>query len=204
MQSRWLETWQRLGVSAPEGVFSRLTTLYAEPHRKYHTFQHLAECFSLYDTLSTPLQDGPAVELALWFHDALYSTISADNEEASAALARQVLADAGVAPSTIALTSQLILATRHEAAAGSGMEELVLLDVDLSILGAPARRYEEFESQIRAEYHWVPESIFRDRRASLLQGFLARAPLYQIPEIRLQLEERARQNLANAIEKLTR
>lgn len=204
MQSRWLKTWQPLGVTAPNGVFAQLTTLYSEPHRKYHTLQHLAECFSLYDAVTTEPKNGPAVELAIWFHDAIYDTSAMDNEEASAVLATQTLAKAGLVQPLVALVSQLILSTRHDAVSSSSIEALVLQDVDLSILGAPASRYEEFEVQIRSEYHWVPDSIFRDRRSEILKGFLARPTIYQLPQIRAQLEQRARQNLAAAIERLAR
>lgn len=38
----------------------------------------------------------------------------------------------------------------------------LLLDVDLSILGATTARFGEHESQVRFEYSWVPEAAYRD------------------------------------------
>jgi len=47
----------------------------------------------------------------------------------------------------------------------------LLVDVDLSILGQPKARFDEYERQIRAEYGWVPEKIFGTKRAEILQRF---------------------------------
>ncbi len=204
MQSRWLKTWQRIGIGAPEGAFTELSARYSESHRKYHTLQHLAECFALYDSITTVPKNEPAVELAIWFHDAVYNTSATDNEEASALLARRTLVDAGLPLPTNDLVFQLILATRHLASDCSTVEEMVLLDVDLSILGASPCRFAEFESQIRTEYHWVPENQFREGRAAILKRFLARPSIYQLPQVRDELEQRARQNLMSAIALLER
>ncbi len=43
---RWHATWQGLGVaegSAP--LYREVISGYSEPHRHYHTAQHLDECF---------------------------------------------------------------------------------------------------------------------------------------------------------------
>jgi predicted metal-dependent HD superfamily phosphohydrolase len=202
MQSRWNKTWQQLGIRAPEGAFAELSARYSESHRRYHTLQHLTECFALFDSLTTVPMNVPAVELALWFHDAIYDTRATDNEEASANLGTQVLLDAGCSMPVVALVRQLILATRHEGDPGTSIETMVLLDVDLSILGATPDRFEAFEAQIRAEYHWVPSQRFREGRAAILRRLLARASIYQLPQIRSKLEAPARRNLAAALARL--
>ena len=51
-------------------LYDALLARYSEPRRRYHTLQHLAECFAAFD-----------VELALWFHDAIYNTRRSDNEQ---------------------------------------------------------------------------------------------------------------------------
>jgi len=202
MQSRWLKTWQRLGIGAPEGVFATLNARYSESHRKYHTLQHLAECFALFDSVATVPKNESAVELAIWFHDVVYDTSAADNEPASAILAKQTLSAAGLPLLLCEQVSNLILATRHDSVGDSTIEERVLLDVDLSILGAAPSRFSEFETQIRTEYCWVSESEFRAGRAAILKRFLARPFIYRLPQIRTKLEIRARRNLMDAIARL--
>jgi predicted metal-dependent HD superfamily phosphohydrolase len=204
MQSRWRKTWQKLGDGAEEGAFTELTARYAEAHRKYHTLQHLAECFALYDSLTTVSMNESAVELAIWYHDAVYDPRATNNEEASATLAKQVLTSAGVPEPLVDRVSELILSTRHDTSGTSTIEEMVLLDVDLSILGAAPSRFFEYESQIRAEYCWVPEDQFRAARAGILRRFLDRTSIYQLPQVRASREECARRNLAAALARLER
>ena len=52
-----------------------LTRRYAEPHRHYHTLEHVAGM--LYEGRAFPLDDGQV--LAVWFHDAVYDARRSDN-----------------------------------------------------------------------------------------------------------------------------
>ena len=201
MLSRWNATWQQLGVNAPEHAYDHLIAAYAEPHRRYHTTQHLAEVFAFYDSVAPAVGKSPLVELAVWFHDVVYNTRATNNEAASAAYATQVLVAAGLPSAACREVSNLIFATRHDSLATSPGEQL-LLDVDLSILGAEPARFAEYEIQIRREYEWVPEQQFRTTRSAILQQFLARKFIFQVPEIRGRLELRARENLASSIAEL--
>ena len=60
-------------------------------------------------------------------------------------------------------------------------------------------RFQAFEQQVREEYAWVPEPLFRQKRAEVLEGFLGRPQLYRTPALREALEAQARVNLADAI-----
>ena len=52
-------------------------------------------------------------------------------------------------------------------------DEALLVDIDLAILGAAEERFAQYEAQIRAEYAWVDDALFRSRRREVLTGFLA-------------------------------
>src|SRR5580765_3934565 len=92
-QDRWLRLWHGAGASDdPEMWYQRLTQAYAEPHRHYKNQQHIAECLTDFDAGRHLAQQPIAVELALWFHDAVYDPKADDNEEQSAALAKSCLA----------------------------------------------------------------------------------------------------------------
>jgi predicted metal-dependent HD superfamily phosphohydrolase len=97
--------------------------------------------------------------------------------------------------------SELILATRHATSEGSA-DHAVLLDTDLSILGASPARFIEYESQVRREYSWVPEEGFRKTRAAILARFLERPRIYATDHFAHLLELQARSNLRNSIERL--
>ena len=80
----------------------------------------------------------------------------------------------------------------------------LLVDIDLSILGASAERFFEYEDQIRQEYAWVPEDIFRTKRAEILERFLDRDVIYRTPKFYQTHEKQARANLRASLERLRR
>lgn len=97
-----------------------------------------------------------------------------------------------------ALVRDLVLVTRHSGSPVS-VDEQVLVDIDLSILGADTPRFDEYERQIRAEYSYVPGFLFRRKRKQILQSFLDRPVIYSTAVLRYRLEARARENLGRAI-----
>ena len=203
LASRWCALWAELGLAIPPGAdFASLLARYREAHRAYHTDQHIGECLAWLDEVQSQAGSRTTLELAIWYHDAIYRPGRSDNEEASANLASQDLLAAG-APGTLgADVASLIRWTAHEAAPPPG-DATLLVDIDLAILGASAARYAEYESQIRSEYRWVPEFLFRRRRAELLRAFLARPRLYATPLFFDRLEQPARHNLAESIRVLS-
>ncbi len=78
----------------------------------------------------------------------------------------------------------------------------LLMDVDLSILGQPERRFQQFEAQIRQEYDWGPAEIFAQKRAKILERFLGREKIYSTGRFFDKYEQQARANLQVAIRKL--
>lgn len=183
-------------------VWSDLVERYAEPQRAYHTAQHLAECLTLFDGVRD--QVGPPaaeIELALWFHDAVYDVHGSDNEARSAELAATALRAAGAREPSVEAVCRLVLATRH-AAPPATPDECWLIDIDLAILGAEAARFDEYEAQIRREYGFVPADAFATRRRALLRAFLARSRLYATAHFHALLETRARANLQRSLERL--
>jgi predicted metal-dependent HD superfamily phosphohydrolase len=191
-RERFEALWRTHGLpslSAP--LFDALVRAYGEPHRAYHTAQHIDECLAQLD-----LAGGHAgVELALWFHDAVYDTRSHDNELRSAEWA---VREIGASNPLARRIHDLILATKHDAAPATADAQL-LVDVDLSILGAPRERFLEYESQVRREYAWVPSFLFRRERAKILQSFLARPSIDSTAFFRESLEQRARENLTASL-----
>ena len=169
---------------------------YAEPHRAYHTLQHLEECFALFD--ETSAAHAGEVLLALWFHDAIYDPKADDNEAASARWGAEVLAAAGAEPEVVERFRGLVLTTRHDAQPSS-TDAALLADIDLAILGAAPARFAEYEEQVRREYAHVPGFLFRRERARILQRFLARPAIYSTPYFRQRFETQARANIERTL-----
>ena len=202
LEARWHATWADLGLPSPgSGALEALLARYREPARAYHTTRHLEECFAQFDLARGLAAEPGEVQLALWFHDAVYDTRSAENEERSAAWADRVLAGVGAPDQVRRRVRGLILATRHAAEPETDDARLVV-DIDLSILGAPPPRFGEYEAQVRREYGWVPEPVFRQARAKILRAFLARPFVYATGFFRNRLEASARANLEASLARL--
>ena len=198
----WRQTWARLGVpAADEGLFDDLCARYSEPHRKYHTIRHLDECFEKLRELRADAIHPGEIEFALWFHDAIYDVKRQDNEEKSADWARSSILAAGLSMAIAERVHSLVMATCHNAVPSNADEE-ILVDVDLSILGATKHRFDEYEEQIRAEYSWVPGFLFRSKRRGILRAFLERPVIFNTRKFLEAYEARARENLERSIKKL--
>jgi predicted metal-dependent HD superfamily phosphohydrolase len=200
-RERWHRLMSQWGTPASDDTYFKLLAIYSEPHRRYHTADHIDDCLAqLDDTLS--IAEAPEeVELALWFHDAIYDAISSTNEARSAEWASGFLKSAKVDDERSSRVASYILATRHSAEPKSGDAALVV-DIDLSILGRDMPEFEAYEKAIREEYKWVPMLIYRRKRVEILQSFLDRPAIYQTGHFRERFEQQARNNLHWAIRDL--
>ena len=201
---QWVATWRALGVEESPGlrrVHDDVLARYAEPNRHYHTVQHLTECFARLSEIRELAEHPGEVELALWFHDAIYDVRRSDNEDKSAAWARDAAVTAGVASEIAQRVHALVMFTRH-AAVPTGVDAKVLVDVDLSILGADDARFDEYELQVRKEYEWVPGFLFRRNRKKVLREFLARPRIFSTTPFMKRYEQQARSNIRRSLEKL--
>lgn len=200
----WLRSWAELGIPASaqlQDLFAEITARYAEPHRFYHTSQHLAECFERWSNLREQARHPAEVEVALWFHDAVYDTHSDSNEAHSADLALEAALRLGVGTLPAQRIYGLVMVTRH-ATMPVGQDAQLITDTDLAILGAESTRFAEYEGQVRKEYTWVPENIFREQRANILRGLLQRPYIFSTDLFRARYEHQARENIRQSLEVL--
>ena len=196
--NHWLLLAERTGiVGNAVGWHERLVKAYGEPQRAYHSLQHLEECLCVLDEAKGLMQQPDLIEMALWFHDAVYDPKSGENEALSAAMALEALGGT----STAREVARLILLTKSHQP-GEGPDDAWIIDIDLAIFAQSAPRVLEYEKQIREEYDWVPEVVYREKRAEVLAGFLKREPIYQTPWARERFEAQAKENLRALIASL--
>ena len=127
----------------------------------------------------------------------------------SAAWAARSLLRAGADSDAAQRVHDLVMATQHgftketaPAALGSSPDAQLLVDIDLSILGSSAERFERYDQDVRREYAWVPGFRYQEARAQVLQSFLDRPRLYLGEYAVALLEAQARINLAAALSRL--
>ncbi len=172
---------------------------YSVPSRAYHSLQHLNECLAEFDgaKVAGGMKNPDLLEMALWFHDAVYDSKSSQNEALSARMAMQALGDTDDAREV----AQLIMVTQTHQPSG-GADDAWIIDIDLSIFGQSPARIAEYEEQIREEYTWVPGPVYREKRAEILASFLSRERIYLTDYFHCRLDTAARKNLGHLITQL--
>jgi predicted metal-dependent HD superfamily phosphohydrolase len=206
LQTEWVRLLAGFGVPAGAAypVFDQLVAAHGAPERHYHNLEHLGEMLRVASRLAAHGDDPAAVQLAIWFHDAVYDPRAKDNEARSADLAATSLAPLGVPAPTIDRVASLVMATAHLASAEppADRDAAVLLDADLAILGAAEERYRRYAADIRKEYAFVPDADYRAGRAAVLKLFLDRPRIFHTRVMFEEGEQRARANLAAELKDL--
>jgi len=179
----------------PSEVVHDLGRRYAEPHRAYHTDDHIAEVLRLFDWAAerTGWCEPVDVYLAIVFHDVIYDPLASDNEARSAAFARDTIGASARTQALIALTARH--ATLSVADVEGDSDAAQFLDCDIAILGAPPERFDAYDATIAAEYCTVPTDMFRAGRGAFLRTLLARPRIFLSELFHAELDDHARANL---------
>jgi predicted metal-dependent HD superfamily phosphohydrolase len=194
--ARWTAACIDAGIVPSESDYRRVRRAWRGMGRHYHTLAHLESCLRELDGARDLALRPAEVELALWFHDAVYRGWRRDNEARSADLAASMLRAAPA--ESVERIRQMILATKHDDMGFSGDTALVI-DIDLSILGAPPEEYLRFEKAIRREYWWVPRARYVAGRSKILERILGRGAIYTHDPFYDRYESVARANLAGEL-----
>jgi len=220
----WDAAWRAIGRPPSAGLLDELMSAWSEPHRHHHDQGHLRECLGLWARWRGHSERPAEVAIALWFHDAVHdpqASQAASNELGSAAWAARSLVRAGTESDTAQRIHDRVMSTspltqcdapptQRDAPATprSDPDGKLLVDIDLSILGSPAARFERYDEDVRRESAWVPGHRYREARAQVLQRFLDRPRLdrprlYHCEHAVALLERQARTNLAAALSRLS-
>ncbi|MCI4062990.1 metal-dependent phosphohydrolase [Micromonospora sp. R77] len=205
---RWRDAARAAGATDPGAVDragERLLAGWREPHRHYHTLDHLLAVLDVVDAYAGLARRPALVRLAAWAHDAVYDPRAAGdaNERASADLAAGLLAAAGTPADAVTEVRRLVLLTAGHTVTAGDPDGALLCDADLAILAAPPARYDRYAAAVRREYAHVPEPDFRAGRARVLTALLALPARYRLPPLHARWEAAARANLTRELAALT-
>ncbi len=190
------------------GQFQSLASLYGNPARKYHTLRHIAEGLSDLQEVKRQVENPLALTLAWIYHDGVYDTLKKDNEQQSAALLENDCVVLHFPNSFIKYAKDLVLLTEHFRSPPLSLrvDQQIMLDTDLAILGSSENRFRQYCNGIQQEYQWAVDQfgleIYSQRRAKVLESFEQRSPLYHTPFFREKYEARAKENLRKEIKQL--
>ncbi|MCR5887613.1 hypothetical protein LRS06_07445 [Hymenobacter sp. J193] len=203
MQTTMAARWEQLTAPiVPDearrvGVLRQLTELYTGSGRHYHTLTHVQDLLQTIDEHADNLQEVAVVQLAAWFHDAIYNPLRSDNEARSAELARDFLRHSNWPAARQERVALLIERTQDhtQPQPPHGTDLHFFLDADLQVLGRPEAEYWQYARQIREEYRLVPDILYRRGRRKVLEKLLSVPHLYRTTMFREKLEDAARGNL---------
>lgn len=196
---RFIELWRNIGAES-DGVkkFWELSALYSNPQRKYHNINHIQDCLLQLEAVRGISDDPLALEVAIWFHDAIYDPSKKDNEEQSACYAYEKLKDGGVSLEFAQKVKELILATKH-LQPQEDRDFQFIIDIDLTSLAVSFEKFVINTQKIREEYTGLSDEDFKRGRAVFLRSMLTRGQIYYSDYFFQRYEVAARRNLQKSI-----
>ncbi|MBC5774761.1 hypothetical protein H8S95_11860 [Pontibacter sp. KCTC 32443] len=181
-----------------EELWLELKESYTSVDRYYHNFEHINLMLELAEKYSQLISQQHQLIFAIFYHDVIYKATRSDNEEKSAALAVKRLRELGFPEEATAEVHEMILATKKHLQSNKSDTNLIL-DFDLAILGSDWESYHNYTQQIRKEYSFYPDMLYRPGRAKVLKHFLQQPCIYKTAVFRDALELKARENLTKEL-----
>lgn len=178
-------------------VFDRLHAAWTAKDRRYHDLRHLTACLHELDAARAEAPTADLVELALWYHDAVYQPGARDCEQRSADLLTRDAAVLALPADTVRRAADLVRATAHAHGAAEEGDPAVdlIVDIDLSILGRDIFAFMDFEYGVEEEFAATPTMVFRIARGRFLASLLAAPRIFRSAGFRARYERRAREQI---------
>jgi predicted metal-dependent HD superfamily phosphohydrolase len=180
-------------------LWKEIEKAYSGKKRHYHNLIHLEHLYRQLEPVQSEIQDWDMLLFVLFYHDIVYKVSQHDNEEKSAELARERLAELNIPEERMECCVAHILATKGHTIA-SDPDTNVFTDADLSILGQPQHVYAEYCRQVRQEYAMYPDFLYKPGRKKVLRHFLEMERIFKTAHFYEALEMQARANLRWEIE----
>lgn len=198
---QWTEMVTDLGQDqhSADPDFQEICQRYSEPHRYYHTLDHLWKMFQFYEEYAIKIKFPASFRLAIWYHDIIYQPTRNDNEKLSAEFAMEVFRKWGISTKTADQVHRLILATAGHNCQEETPDCQLFLDIDLSVLGGTPEEYRNYAEGVRKEFSVFPDQIYQPARKNILAGFLERERLFLTVDFFQRFETRARENISREI-----
>tara|TARA_R110002051_G_scaffold59442_4_gene108997 strand:+ start:1051 stop:1722 length:672 start_codon:yes stop_codon:yes gene_type:complete len=184
-------------------LWQDIAVRYNETQRAYHTLDHLKQLFGQFEQIKPCLHEPHLIALALYYHDVIYDPRCSDNELKSAEYAIEALRCSVSEDQCQSIYALIMMTATHQIdtlANGDKISDAAyLLDMDLSILGAPWSEYDQYAQAVRQEYVHVAKENYRVGRIAVLEKLLAHSSLYLTAYYHTRLEKQARKNIKREI-----
>jgi predicted metal-dependent HD superfamily phosphohydrolase len=200
-RARFDALWRRCAGSADsvaaEIVQDDLRHRLGGADRRFHNLHHIADCLRRFDEVASLLSDPDAVEVALWFHDAVYTPSDPDNERLSAELFLAL--SKGADPVFRRRVCALILATRHQTDS-YGNDRRFIADIDLAGFGSPWEEFMREGDLLREEFAAQSDEKYYTGQVGFLARLKRRPWFFATEYFRGRYEILAQHNLDRLLE----
>jgi predicted metal-dependent HD superfamily phosphohydrolase len=186
---------------ATSKLWSEIEKQYSSTKRYYHNQIHLENLLKELLPVRELITNWDCIVFSIAYHDIVYNTFRKDNEEKSASLAEKRLSGINFPADGIRICVEQILATKSHTVSKNPDTNL-FTDADLSILGSDWSIYLEYTMNIRKEYSFYPDLVYRPGRKKVLEHFLSMDRIFKTDEFSGRYENKARENLFRERESL--
>ncbi len=172
---------------------------YSEPQRFYHTLDHIKHCLSLFNKIRSEVENPEALELAIWYHDVVYTPGAKDNEQLSAD--QFMVTSNGVFDDALRDTIyRHIMATVHDGSEVKDTDTQYMLDIDLSSFGQAWPEFIRDSDNLRLEKKGQPDDEFYKNQAAFQDKLFGQPRIFKSDYFYDKLETQARQNRSDYLE----
>lgn len=206
----WLALCARINIRGNRqyyyDLFEKLVYYYNQPGRYYHTLDHIRYCLAKLDEVKKLVPNPDVVELAIWFHDAIYEVWADDNEERSADLAIFFITKLMRLDILFAIRIGHLIKNsayfRNPPQIHISKDAEFFLDIDLSGFGDTEDVFCRNQINVKREFDWLDPEELIIKQIIMLNFFLKRNPFYLTEYFRDKYEAQARANIKQALTEL--
>ena len=183
--------------------WQEIANAHQQKGRYYHNLKHLEHLYRCLVLVKKEIQDWEIVLIAIFYHDYVYNILKKDNEKQSAKKAALILDKLSFDKTRIDLCVEMINETKgHSISDNTDINHFT--DADLSILGGDWQLYKTFAENVRQEYRFYPDFMYKKGRLNMLNHFLMMPRIFKTHYFFNQFETKARENLQREIELLSK
>ncbi|ARN78387.1 hypothetical protein BST97_10530 [Nonlabens spongiae] len=199
LERRFLELISKYSTDSVynQSLWDLIVEKYSDSSRHYHDLTHLENMFYHLEPVQSQVDDLDCLSFTIFYHDIIYKATTSDNEHKSANFLEKTLGKTNFAD--IAHCKCQIEATKNHELSGNA-DTNILLDLDLSILGARQQDYECYTTNVRKEFKIYPDFMYRRGRAKFLKAMLGKQNIYKTKFFIERFESKARENLKRELE----
>lgn len=181
-----------------ENLWQKIAREHSTRGRYYHNMSHLEHLLVELGAVGQHINDWESIVFSIAFHDIVYSVHRKDNEARSSDVAKQSLLSLNVPQTTIDRCDEIILATKSHLMSRNA-DTNYFTDADLSILGSSWAQYNQYAQNVRLEYRFYPDFVYRPGRKKVLHHFLSMNKIFKTKDFHDRYEISARHNLAEEL-----